>query len=287
MILQDTTSFIQTVHINDGHIDTIATFDKHFEAPNWHPDNYLIINSKGKLYTLDLTSNKLDVLDSGFADRNNNDHVISPDLKWLGISHYVKDSASQEGRGQSVIFKMPITGGTPQRITQESNSFLHGWKPDGSAVIYTGKRGDNFDIYAIDSNGGKEIRLTTTEGLDDGPEYSPDGKYVYFNSFRTGKMQIWRMQANGSNPEQMTFDQYSNWFPHVSPDGKWIVYISYVEDQGQAHPFGKQVKLRLMDLETREIRDLTPVFFGGQGSINVPSWSPDSRQVAFVSYSVN
>ena len=99
-------------------------------------------------------------------------------------------------------------------------------------------------------------------------------------------MQIWRMAPDGSKPEQLTFDKYSNWFPHISPDNNWIVYISYIEDQKQQHLFGKKVKLRLMNLETKEINDLTSVFYGGQGTINVPSWSPDSKRVAFVSYSI-
>jgi len=99
-------------------------------------------------------------------------------------------------------------------------------------------------------------------------------------------MQIWRMNADGSNPEQLTTDENSNWFAHPSPDGKWIAYISYQSDEKQAHLFGKQVKLRLMDVKTKEIKDLTPVFFGGQGTINVPSWSADSKKIAFVSYAV-
>jgi len=132
-----------------------------------------------------------------------------------------------------------------------------------------------------------EKRLTTTEGLDDGPEYSPDGKYIYFNSYRTGHMQIWRMLANGTEPEQLTFDENSNWFAHPSPDNKWIVYISYHSDEKQNHLFGKQVQLRLMDLATKTIQNITPVFFGGQGTINVPSWSADSKKIAFVSYSIN
>lgn len=100
-------------------------------------------------------------------------------------------------------------------------------------------------------------------------------------------MQIWRMSADGKNPEQLTFDKYSNWFPHPSPDGKWIAYIAYINDQKQNHPFGKQVKLRLLNIETKEIKDITPGFFGGQGTINVPSWSPDSKKIAFVRYLMN
>lgn len=154
-------------------------------------------------------------------------------------------------------------------------------------MAYCAERNGNYDIYTIGVDGGTEKRLTSTEGLDDGPDYSPDGKYIYFNSYRTGHMQIWRMLADGSNPEQLTFDENSNWFAHPSPDNKSIVYIAYTSDEKQAHLFGKQVKLRLMDTKTKAIKDLTPVFFGGQGTINVPSWSPDSQKIAFVSYAVN
>ena len=145
-------------------------------------------------------------------------------------------------------------------------------------------RNNEFDIYTIPVTGGPEKQITFSKGLDDGPEYSPDGKYVYYNSFQTGRMQIWRIKAEGGTPEQLTFDEYANWFLHPSPNGKYIAYISYMEDQKEGHPFGKDVKLRLMNLKTGKNRDLTEVFWGGQGTINVPSWSPDSKMVAFVSY---
>jgi TolB protein len=282
---QDTTSYIQTVDIETGTLETVAVYKEHFEAPNWHPDNYLILNSYGKLYTLDLATKKLTVLNTGFATANNNDHGISPDKKWLAISHNDRTDPSPKGY-KSAIYVVPIKGGEPRRVTPEVMSFWHGWSADSKTLVYCGERNGNFDIYSISIDGGKEKRLTDTEGLDDGPDYSPDGKYIYFNSYRTGHMQIWRMQADGSNPEQLTTDDNSNWFAHPSPDGKWIVYIAYLSDEKQAHLFGKQVKLRLMNLATKEIKDLTSTFYGGQGTINVPSWSADSKKVAFVSYSV-
>ena len=281
----DTTSYIQTVEISNGRIETILRTNKHFEAPNWHPDNYLILNSYGKLYTLDVITKKLNVLNTGFAIKNNNDHGISPDKKWLAISNVAQNDTSKK-RYKSAIYVLPIKGGEPRRITSEVMSFWHGWSADGKTLAYCGERNGNYDIYTIGIEGGQEKRLTTTEGLDDGPDYSPDGKHIYFNSYRSGRMQIWRMNADGSNSEQLTTDEYSNWFAHPSPDGKWIAYISYQSDEKQAHLFGKQVKLRLMDVKTKEIKDLTPVFFGGQGTINVPSWSADSKKVAFVSYAI-
>lgn len=224
-IFLDTTSYIHTVDIYTGKIDTIVAIKKHFEAPNWHPDNYLILNSMGKLYTLDVSTKKIKELNTGFANQCNNDHGISPDGKSLVISHNDKSDPSTKSY-KSAIYILPVTGGEPKRITPEVPSFWHGWSPDGRTLAYCAERDGNFDIYTIDVNGGTEKRLTNTKDLDDGPDYSPDGKYIYFNSYRTGHMQIWRINADGSNPKQLTFDENSNWFPHPSPDNKWIFVIA-------------------------------------------------------------
>ncbi|SFE83456.1 TolB family protein [Spirosoma endophyticum] len=284
-VKKDTTSYIQTLDIITGKIDTILAINTHFEAPNWHPNNYLILNSKGKIYTLNLASKKVAELNTGSVTQCNNDHGISPDHNWLVVSHNDKSDPSTKSY-KSALYILPIAGGEPRKITSEVPSFWHGWTPDSKTVAYCAERNGNFDIYTIGIDGGIEKRLTSTEGLDDGPDYSPDGKYIYFNSYRTGHMQIWRMLADGSKPEQLTFDEQSNWFAHPSPDNNWIVYIAYMSDEKQAHLFGKNVKLRLMNTKTKAIKDITPVFYGGQGTINVPSWSPDSRKIAFVSYLV-
>lgn len=275
-------STLQVVDIDSNKINVIYKTTQRIEAPNWSKDGtYFIVNTAGKIYKITAGKNKMEVINTDFADSCNNDHGISADGQQLAISH--NRSVAGE-RGSSAIYTIPISGGKPKLITELSPSYWHGWSPDGKRMAYCAQRNGNYDVYTISVNGGKEERLTNTEGLDDGPDYSVDGKYIYFNSFRSGSMQLWRMKADGSNPEQLTKDAYSNWFAHPSPDGKWIVFISYLTDQGQSHPFGKDVKLRLMSLKDKEIHDLTDVFLGGQGSINVPSWSPDSKQVAFVSY---
>jgi TolB protein len=282
---KDTTSYIQTFDIATGKIDTILSIQKHIEAPNWHPGNYLIVNSYGKLYKLDIASKQMTELNTGAAIECNNDHGISPDKKWIAVSHNDRADPSPKPY-KSAIYILPVTGGQPKRITSEVPSFWHGWSPDGKTLAYCAERNGNFDIYTISVEGGTEKRLTDTEGLDDGPDYSADGKYIYFNSYRTGHMQLWRMFADGSHPEQLTFDENSNWFAHPSPDNKWIVYIAYTSDEKQSHLFGKNVKLCLMDVQTKKIKDITNVFYGGQGTINVPSWSPDGKKIAFVSYLV-
>ena len=255
--------------------------NRHFEAPNWSGDGkYFLINAYGKLERISLKGDSLGPLYAGNIISCNNDHGYSFDGKTLYISAALPDVKS----GSSFVFKLPSNGGDPIQLTPKTPSYWHGISPDGKTIVYCAERNGNFDVYSMSSNGGEETRLTNNEGLDDGPEFSPDGKYIYFNSFRNGMMQIWRMQPDGSSQEQMTFDAHSNWFAHINPNGKVATIITYMEDQVQQHPFGKQVTIRLLDLTSKKIIDLTGPFFGGQGTINVPSWSPDGKKFAFVKY---
>jgi Tol biopolymer transport system component len=248
-----------------------------FEAPNWaHDGSAFLFNRGGRIERLALGNDKPAAIDTGFANRCNNDHGISPDATQLAISD------NSQGDHESRVYIAPIEGGAPRRVTEKSPSYWHGWSPDGKTLAFVGQRNDEFDIYTISAAGGEETRLTTAKGLDDGPEYSPDGKYIYFNSERTGHMQIWRMKPDGSEQEQVFSDELNNWFPHISPDGKWMVFLTYAADV-KGHPENKDVMLRLLSLDDKKIIVLAKLF-GGQGTINVPSWSPDSKRLAFVSY---
>jgi Tol biopolymer transport system component len=248
-----------------------------FEAPNWMRDgSAFLFNRDGHIERLAVGGDSPVTIDTGFANRCNNDHGISPDATQLVISD------NSQGDRESLVYLLPIGGGTPRRITQKSPSYWHGWSQDGKTLAFVGRRNDEFDIYAIPAAGGDERQLTTAKGLDDGPEYSPDGESIYFNSERTGHMQIWRMKTDGSEQEQVFSDELNNWFPHISPDGKWMVFLTFGAEV-KGHPENKDVMLRLMSLADKKITVLAKLF-GGQGTINVPSWSPDSKELAFVSY---
>ncbi len=272
-------SLLETMDIATGQREILSAAVGSIQAPNWTPDGKtLIYNASGKLYNFDLASRSATILNTDFAIKNNNDHVLSFDGTQIGISHH-----PSETKGQSVVYTVPITGGVPKQITANSPSYFHGWSPDNQFLLYTGQRNGDFDIYKISKDGGTETRLTSAKGLDDGSEYSPDGQYIYFCSARTGKMQVWRMDTDGKNQTQLTFDEYNNWFPHVSPDNKWLVFISFPKElPADQHPFYQRIYLRLMPVSGGEPKVIS-YLYGGQGTMNVPSWSPDSKKIAFVS----
>ena len=270
-------STLETITIASTDRRVVYVAPERFEAPNWtHDGSALLFNRNGRIERIAVAGGTPETIDTGFATQCNNDHGISPDSQWLAISD------QSQADHDSLVYIVPIHGGTPRRVTQKSPSYWHGWSPDGKTLAFVGERGGEFDIYSIPFTGGEETRLTTAKGLDDGPEYSPDGNFIYFNSERTGHMQIWRMKPDGSAQEQITNDDFNNWFPHISPDGEWMVFLTY-DKSVTGHPENKDVMLRLMSLRDRKITILAKLF-GGQGTINVPSWSPDSKQLAFVSY---
>jgi len=276
---ENTKSFLEIITVETGERKTVAAIDRVIEAPNWTRDGRLIYNSGGSIYALDIETGESSIVDSGFADFCNNDHVLSPDETKIAVSHHTYEDRN------SRIYILPMKGGNPTLITPLAPSYLHGWSPDGQTLAYCAERNGQYDIYTIPVDGGVEKQLTNTLGLDDGPEYSPDGQHIWFNSTRTGLMQVWRMKADGSEQTQMSDEESNNWFPHVSPDGEKIVYIAYQKGDVEPgdHPPNKEVELRIMPSSGGESRLLVKLF-GGQGTINVNSWSPDSKQLAFVRY---
>lgn len=277
---------LEIMNVFDGKRKVIYEKQGRFEAPNWMPDGkQLLFNMDGLLYKIPVTGGELTQLNTGSVNRNNNDHGISFNGKMIAIS----SSKEGVGNGGSAVWVLPLKGGEPKLVTPETPSYFHGWAPNNKDVIYVAQRGGKniYNIYRNSIKGGKELALTDIpEGEHvDGCEYSPDGKYIYYNGSHTGNMQIWRMKSDGTGREQLTFDENNNWFPHISPDGKWLVYLAFPPDiQKNSHPSYKRVTLKLMPTAGGPARVIA-YLYGGQGTINVPSWSPDSKSIAFVSNS--
>ncbi|GIL02180.1 MAG: hypothetical protein BroJett030_20790 [Alphaproteobacteria bacterium] len=250
--------------------------DAHIEAPNWSPDgDHLLYNDGGLLYRLPAGGGAPERIDTGFATRCNNDHGFSPDGAAIAIS----DTSES---GESCIYVLPARGGAPRRVTGRTPSWWHGWSPDGARIAFTARRDGQFSIRTIAVDGGEETVVAAGGGHHDGPDYTPDGAFIWFNSDRGGSMQLWRVRPDGADVEQMTFDERVNWFPHPSPDGRLVVYLAY-EHGVEGHPAGRYVELRLMPQQGGK-PETALALFGGQGTINVPSWSPDGRRFAFVRY---
>ena len=265
--------------------------DKLWEAPNWSPDGkYLVANSGGALYRFVLDADgraRPEKLALDTAYECNNDHGLSPDGKLLAFS------ARYGSSPESQVFVALSDGAKPLLVTANHPSYFHGWSPDRKWLAFVGKRGDHFNIFRI-QGGGNEQQLTSSAVDDDGPDYSPDGQWIYINSNRSSGWDIWRFPADGAGPgdskaERITSDELEDWFPHPSPDGKLLIFLSFPKGTS-GHNVKTNVQLRMMAMPqaaaksaSGSIQVLTQ-FFGGQGTINVNSWSPDSMKFAFVSY---
>jgi TolB protein len=257
----------------------------HFEDPNWTPDGKaLIFNQEGTLqrFVLDDGIHPIDstiprstsstLIPTAPETKLNGDHGISPDGSLIAIGN-------QDPDGQGRIYVVSTTGGTPRRVTASGPSYFHGWSPDGKTISFTRLRGDNFDTYTIPAAGGAETLLAPNIDV---AEFSSDGQWTYFQSDRTGHMQIWRMRPDGSAQEQLLVSDTTDWFPHISPDGRMVAFLAY-KPGTQGHPANEDVEIRVLSLAERKVRTLAKLL-GGRGTMNVPSWSPDSKMLAFTSY---
>ena len=274
-------STLQVVQIAESspRADVVYTQQARLQAPNWSRDGRtLLFNRDGEIWSIPAEGGAPRQIDAGAATGCSGSHGFSPDGKWLAVT------CSLPGSTERRVYVIPAGGGAPRVVTEHPDSWFHSWSPDGKTIAFTrpDRKAGGGNIFAIPAEGGPETALTSGKGISDDPDYSPDGKYIYFNSDRGGTMQIWRMLADGSQPEQMTFDELRNWTPHPSPDGKWVVFLSYAKDV-TTHAANKDICLRLLSTADKSTRVLTALV-GGDGSMNVPNWSPDSKQLAFVSY---
>lgn len=286
----NTDSILCTMDVETGEETVLHEFPGIIEAPNWLNDgNTLLYNADGKIYRYEIDKDHVEQVDTGFCVQCNNDHVPSPDNQLLAVSCMPPELT--DGTYESHIYVLPMTGGEPKDLTGPGLSYLHGWSPDGKELAYCAFRKKpeeeimRIEICTIPSDGGKETCLTDGKGYNDGPEYSPDGKHIWFNSTRSGLMQVWRMNRDGSGLTQMTDSDANNWFGHVSPDGKHVIYLTFAkgELEPNEHLPNMYVSLGMMDYDGQNKKKLLDLF-GGQGSINVNSWAPDSRRIAYVKY---
>jgi len=277
---------LEILDISNGNRKVIYESNDRIQSPNWMPDaKHLLFNTGGSLFTIPVTGGTPEKFNTGDIEGMNNNHVISFDGKMVSFTSHQKGG---NGDG-STIYMVPITGGEPQLITKVTPTYLHGWNPNGKDLAITGLRNNEktVNLFKLSLKDGKESALTSyTSGMVEGPEYSPDGKFIYYNDNVSGTMQIWRMKPDGTGKEQLTFDEYHNWYPHVSPGGNSLVFVSFPENiEPNSHPYNTEVMLRVMKLNAPGGPRVVAYLYGGQGTMNVNSWSPDSKHIAFISNS--
>jgi TolB protein len=273
-------SSLKAAGVDPGARRAIVTFTAKARvmAPNWSRDGAsLIFNQDGKMYRVAADGRGTpDQIATGDAKDCNGSHGLSPDGNWLAIT------CTRDANPGNRVYIIPAGGGSPRMVTANPDSYFHTWSPDGKTIVFTRPAHGSLNLIAISVDGGDEKALTSGAGVSDDPDYSADGQYIYFNTDRWGGMQIARMNSDGSNVVQITHDSFHNWTPHPSPDGKAIVYIAYPPEVS-THAANKDVALHILSVADGSVRVLTN-FVGGDGSMNVPNWSPDSKNLAFVSY---
>ncbi|MBB5327197.1 TolB family protein [Tunturiibacter gelidoferens] len=284
--------FIYNMHDGSSHL--VYTADTIWEAPNWSPDGkYLIANSAGGIYKFVLKPDgtaepqKLALADDY---RCNNDKALSPDGTKLAFS---ASTAISKG---SQVFLADADGNNVKLMVSETPSYFHGWSPDSKTLAFVAQRNGSgqYDIYATPAAGGGETQITSNIHQDDGPDYSPDGKWIYINSDRSGKEAIWRFPATGAGhndekAQMVVSDALEDWFPHISPDGKKMVYIGYPAGTPTHNPRTVHIELKLAEVSHGNVSAPKKTLIeaiGGQGTMNVNSWAPDSMRFAYVTYEV-
>ena len=170
---------------------------------------------------------------------------------------------------------------TDRRVTYVSTHHLESpvWNGDATSIDFL--EDGSFRRIAVEGGQPRPVPSGTTRpGAV--PEKSPDGKYLYFSSDRSGRSQIWRTLADGTAPEQVTDDEWNNFFPHLSPDGTRMVFVSSAK-AGSLPPETEDIVLRVLTFESKRVAILAKLI-GGRGTMDMSSWSPDGRRLAFVSY---
>lgn len=281
-------SKVSILDLKTNSVRTVYQANEVVEAPNWSRDGkFLLINKGGKLWRVPVAGGDPEAVALDDSLRCNNDHDLSPDGKLIALS-----ASTTSSRG-SQVYVANADGSGVRLVAPKVPSYFHGWSPDGKYLAFVGQREGKFNLFRVPVGGGEEERLTSASPYDDGPDYSRDGKWIYYNSNKSGGWDIWRMPADGAGPndakaERVTSDDLEDWFPHPSPNGKWMLVFSFPKGTPGHNDRGPGMQLRLFPMPGAKLKPMKPkvllTFFGGQGTINVNSWSPDSKQFAFVIY---
>lgn len=252
------------------------------EAPNWSIDGRsLYVNGDGRLWRLDIDDpSQLQEVRFDSLPAINNDHVLSADGRSVFMS-------AMDGH----IYRGSLDGGAVTRVSPDDGKwhFLHGVSGDASRIAYVelGSFDEAGRLVVAPSDGSGGSVVDTGPRHLDGPEWSPGEEWLYFNTEAftdaPGHAQLARIPDGGGALERLLESDTVDWFPHLSPDGSFATYIVFPAGT-LGHPADLDVEVRLVETSDWSTPLATHALFGGQGTLNVNSWGPDSDRFAFVGY---
>lgn len=263
----------------------LAEFDDILlEAPNWTGDDRLLLNGEGKLFSLEARRGaELREIPFEGLPEINNDHVLHPDGRRVLMT-------AQDGQ----IYAGDLAGGPVRTLTSgPGGHYLHGISPDGRTIAFVDVIDGVGRLVLQDLESGAASEVPVGPGHLDGPEFMPDGQALVLNTEMftecSGHAQLARIALNADGapgvPERLVSSDTVDWFPHVSPDGRWAAYLAYPAGT-TGHPENLPVEVHVVSTDDWTAPVQTYPLHGGQGTINVASWCPDSLRFAFVAYPV-
>ncbi len=201
------------------------------------------------------------------ANRNLNDEI-----------YLLSETEDGEYKSQHLV----QGGGGKQFETLRFFDTTIGWSRDGQLITFVSKSGKNDVIYVMDPHQKKLVKKLLFKDLNGltSPTFSPEGDKLAFVGISGGISDLYIVDIETEALTQLTDDKYTVLHPNWSPDGRSIVFSS---DRGAGTDKHKLLfgdyDLAVFNLETKSIETITHL----HGTVINPQWSPDGREVAFIS----
>lgn len=251
----------------------------------------------------------------------------------LGIAIFVFSMSVQEvnaafpGANGKIVFSdgwgrinsIKADGSERLTLTTTFTNAAPVWSPDGTKIVFLSFRDGNGEIYIMNPDGSRQIRLTNNPASDNWPAWSPDGTKIAFTSDRDGNYEIYVMNADGSGQTRLTNNPMTDYSPSWSPDGTKIAFTrrtsgtsgaiffmnpdgsgqipiintaSEIDDCVDWSPDGTRIAFqKLIAIPgSNSYGEIFTANANGTGQLNIsnnpandycPSWSPDGTKIAF------
>ncbi len=192
------------------------------------------------------------------------------------------------------IYTMPITGGTPKRITEGlAWDVQPRFSPDGNRIAFTSDRAGGDNIWVMNADGSDKRQVTKEDfRLLNQPTWSPDGRFIaakkhYTTERSAGTGEIWLYHVSGGGGVQVVERanerlQKELGEPVFSPDGGAIYYTRNTTP-GSTFEYAQDSQSGIFAIERHDLAtgEVTTAVSGYGGAVR-PAPSPDGTELAFV-----